>query len=258
MLALSRQWRAWKGDDEDYRLPGGYDALIATLQGEAQVKYNSVASEIRFVKRGVSVITESREVYSARRVIVTLPLGVLQDHTVRFKGFGMSQHQEAIGALRVGRVVKLILRYDDPVWPRDFALAQCDHVFQDWWSVPTRGRDSVLIGWAGGPAVRELSTPPRVRAEGLRVLRLLLGQGSVRPPDDSLVVDWQKDKFARGAYSYVPKGAANAVAKLCEPVDDRLFFAGEATDCGAYRATVTGALLSGYRAAGQILARWSA
>jgi monoamine oxidase len=63
--------------------------------------------------------------------------------------------------------------------------------------------------------------------------------------------DWQQDPFARGAYSYLMVGANDARAALAQPLDDTLFFAGEATD--EEGGTVTGALQSGARAAREVL-----
>jgi monoamine oxidase len=64
--------------------------------------------------------------------------------------------------------------------------------------------------------------------------------------------DWQQDPFARGAYSYVTVGGSAARAALGEPLEDTLFFAGEATD--EEGGTVAGALQSGVRAARELLA----
>jgi monoamine oxidase len=64
--------------------------------------------------------------------------------------------------------------------------------------------------------------------------------------------DWQQDPFARGAYSYVMVDGSEARAALAQPIEDTLFFAGEATDAEA--GTVTGALQSGVRAARELLA----
>ena len=64
--------------------------------------------------------------------------------------------------------------------------------------------------------------------------------------------DWQSDRFARGAYSYVAVGGLDAPARLAEPVEDTLFFAGEATH-DRLSGTVAGAMASGYRAAEEVL-----
>ena len=58
--------------------------------------------------------------------------------------------------------------------------------------------------------------------------------------------------YAARAYSYVTVGASAARAELAQPIEDTLFFAGEATD--AEEGTVTGALQSGVRAAREVLA----
>ena len=65
--------------------------------------------------------------------------------------------------------------------------------------------------------------------------------------------DWQTDPFARGAYSYVTVGGAGARKALAAPLQDTLFFAGEASDFEGEHGTVAGALRSGTRAARQVL-----
>ena len=65
--------------------------------------------------------------------------------------------------------------------------------------------------------------------------------------------DWQRDRFARGAYSYVTAGGGKARQLLASSVEGTLFFAGEATHQNA-AATVSGALESGERAAQEIIA----
>jgi monoamine oxidase len=66
--------------------------------------------------------------------------------------------------------------------------------------------------------------------------------------------DWQRDPFARGAYSYLLAGGAGARRMLARPLEGTLFFAGEATDFRGEAGTVAGALQSG-RAAARALAR---
>jgi monoamine oxidase len=65
--------------------------------------------------------------------------------------------------------------------------------------------------------------------------------------------DWQSNPFSRGAYSYVRAGGDNAQQVLADPVDNTLFFAGEATDISGHNGTVHGAIASSHRAAKQIL-----
>ena len=64
--------------------------------------------------------------------------------------------------------------------------------------------------------------------------------------------DWQADPFSRGAYSYVLVGGVPAQEMLGRPIAGTLFLAGEATD-SEQTGTVSGAIASGQRAAGQAL-----
>jgi monoamine oxidase len=66
--------------------------------------------------------------------------------------------------------------------------------------------------------------------------------------------DWQRDPFARCAYSYAAPGGSTAAAALAKPVAATLFFAGEATSSDE-TGTVAGAIESGRRAAKEILRR---
>jgi monoamine oxidase len=65
--------------------------------------------------------------------------------------------------------------------------------------------------------------------------------------------DWQADPYARGAYSFIPVGGLDAPRLLSGPVEDSLFFAGEATDLDGQNGTVHGAMASGRRASGEII-----
>ena len=84
------------------------------------------------------------------------------------------------------------------------------------------------------------------------------GATSVRSalPDlvDWRITRWRADPWARGAYSYLAPGTSSTTRRtLAQPVDARIFFAGEATDLD-HPATVHGALASGRRAAAEVLA----
>ena len=64
--------------------------------------------------------------------------------------------------------------------------------------------------------------------------------------------DWSRDPFFRGAYSYQVVGGANAPSRLARPVEDTLYFAGEAT-IAEMSGTVPAAVVSGRRAARRVL-----
>jgi lysine-specific histone demethylase 1 len=75
---------------------------------------------------------------------------------------------------------------------------------------------------------------------------------TVPEPIQSVCTRWGSDPFCSGSYSHIRVGSSGADYDiLAESVNDRLFFAGEATN-RAYPATMHGALLSGLREASKI------
>jgi monoamine oxidase len=83
----------------------------------------------------------------------------------------------------------------------------------------------------------------------------LLGSNFARRVKPLKLHRWGVDPFSRGSYSYALPGKADCRAELAAPVDDRLFFAGEACSRSDY-STAHGAYLTGVAAAeGAIAAR---
>jgi monoamine oxidase len=67
------------------------------------------------------------------------------------------------------------------------------------------------------------------------------------------VANWPADPYARGAYSYATVHGEAARATLAAPVDDTLFFAGEAFYQGPAVGTVEAALATGMRVVEEML-----
>lgn len=275
--AIAEEW----SDDENGQTsrsarPGrGYGALTAALCASLDPRYVRVllgtpVATIRRVSDGVAIDATAPHgeplVVRARAAIVTLPLGVLQAGSVRFEPALPVETRRALEALVMGPVVKLALRFRRRFWEeldggryRDGAFFQHPEArFATFWA-PVPRRAPLLMAWAGGPkadALADRSGAERI-ALALDELRALFG-GKADPRAELEAVwthDWQRDPYARGAYSYVAVGGGDARAALATPVDGVLHFAGEATaTSGGGAGTVDGALETGERAAREALA----
>jgi len=84
----------------------------------------------------------------------------------------------------------------------------------------------------------------------------LLGSDFVRRVKPMHIHLWAADPYARGSYSYAVPGAADCRAALAAPVDERLFFAGEACSRHDF-STAHGGYLTGVVAADQAIAAQS-
>jgi monoamine oxidase len=76
--------------------------------------------------------------------------------------------------------------------------------------------------------------------------------------DIAVLQDWSLEPYVKGGVSYMKPGGVNQDrVDLALPVNDRLFFAGEATDILGESGTVNGALQSAERVAQEVLNSFS-
>jgi monoamine oxidase len=260
-----------------FRPLGGYGALVAHLAAELRgsgvtLQLETAAKTLSWKRGRVEVASQfNGRAFgaSARCAIVTLPLGVLQaadraEGAVRFSP-ALSMKKAALEGLAAGPVLKVLLKFRRAFWEEIDRGRYCDVAFFHareapfptfWTALPVRV--PLLVAWAGGPKAARLARASRERVieTALRSLGTVFGD---RTPADALLDgawlhDWQRDPYARGAYSYVTVGGAEARAALAKPLKDTLFFGGEAADSEGEAGTVAGALQSGERAAREALA----
>jgi len=262
-------------DAPQSRPVGGYQPALAAIaqtlpSPRVTLQFQSVVRTVRWRRRFVEIRGESLDQpfgVRARRAVITLPLGVLQTPAdtpghVHFAP-ALAEKKSALRGLATGPAIKLMLRFRSAFWEqvdggryRDamFIHAPGD-AFTTFWS-PLPLRAPLLVAWAGGPRTRRMQSEAGnddayLAQRAIETLHAIFGRHlNVADEFESAYChDWQGDPFARGAYSYVAVGGGDARRELAAPLDDTLFFAGEATDDTGEAATVTGALQSGERAA---------
>jgi monoamine oxidase len=266
VASIAQDERAADAIDGDYNFhfAAGYDSLVMALAGNS-VRLHSVVERVEWSKGASAVHARSgldgrRETLRAKRVVVTVPLGVLQAGDIRFdpEPTGILN---AARELEFGQAVRVTLRFDRAFWEDHEKFAGAGFIFSDepvfptWWTtLPVVA--PVITGWSAGPKADPLlgKSKSEVVNAALGALQRILGAAAGRL-ENAWFHDWHADPFARGAYSYVPAGGLAARRRLAEPVDETLYFAGEATDLLGYGGTVHGAIASGHRVAGQILGR---
>jgi monoamine oxidase len=275
--SLVEEWTSEAMTHEPQSRPdGGYDSLLRELAGAA--RRGNVRLQLQTIVRGVKWSGGSVQIeaqargeplrVSARRAIVTLPLGVLQASAdapggVRFSP-PLDSKRAALEGLGFGPVVKLNLRFRTAFWDeiehgryRDVTFFHSRKApFPTFWSaVPLRA--PLLVAWAGGPRATRLAGASTGELAKLAVTTLQSMFGETCDVQSLFEAaywhDWQQDPHSRGAYSYVRVGGGDASRQLAAPLADTLFFAGEATDHEGESTTVTGALRSGERAAREVL-----
>ena len=244
----------WGGTEMGVSQPrpqGGYGTLLhwfgnSVLASGARLHLGTEVRHVRWKRHAATV-----NGIKAPRAIVTLPLGVLQSGPLRFP-----QKRSALRKLASGPVVRVALRFDTPFWEKRARGVAFFHTpaapFPTFWT-PLPMRAPLLTAWAGGPKAARLtgSTHARLVDAALASVESVF-KGARSQLAAAYAQDWMHDPRSRGGYSYLLVGGEGAREELATPLDDTIFFAGEATD-SEEAGTVAGALRSGIRAARQAM-----
>ena len=267
-------------DAAQSRVEGGYGVLLAELVRalpavSCKVQLQTIVHKVTWTNGSVEVEGQflgQPFVVIAPRAVIAVPLGVLKAPAgepghIAFDP-PLSMKADALKGLESGPAIKLMLRFRSAFWEQIGNGAYRDATFFHaegqpftvfWNQLPSHA--PLLVAWAGGPRVERLDSSGSVAhltQQALQSLDAMFGkQWDVADEFEAAYYhDWQRDPFARGAYSYVAVGGGTARADLAAPVDGTLFFAGEATDDEGEAATVAGAVQSGERAAAEVLESW--
>jgi monoamine oxidase len=224
-----------------FRVRSGYDSVPKFLAKGLDIRLGMAVRRLSWQRGEVLAETDAGQ-FRARKAIVTTPIAVLFDRGLMVdpEPRTLSEARNAIG---VGQAIRVTFRFRDPVLQTGFLHG--DQPFPVCWT------DGPLVtAWAAGPKAGALSncTPDLLKQKALSSLRGIL-EKDPGEPESAWLHDWRADPWSLAAYSFVCVGGMTAQQKLCEPVDDTLYFAGEAAAPSGHLGTVHGAMVSGINAA---------
>jgi monoamine oxidase len=254
-------------DDKQFRIQNGYGLLAQSLHNDAvaagtKVYFDTIVEEVHWQRNHVEVLTSTERRFKARCLLVTLPLRLLQNGNVRFTP-AIDETVSAAKKLAMGNAIKVVMRFRKPFWVeidemKDFTFihAPAERLPTWWTQFPVDA--PLLAGWAGGPRAEKLASESddALLDHALESLAHIFrtSKASLEELLEQFYThNWEHDPFSGGAYSYIPVGGVDAQAELARPLEDTLFFAGEATNTEGHHGTVHGAIASGLRAARAIL-----
>ncbi len=105
-----------KSSDEQYRVESGYQTLVdflhtEFLQKNGSVHYSSPVSAIDWHNDDVKVIT-AQKTFIAKKIIITVPVGVLQSEQIKFSP-GIESKIAAAKKAGYGPVIKIMLQFEE-------------------------------------------------------------------------------------------------------------------------------------------------
>ncbi len=241
---------AFVHEEDDLAVADGLGNLMARYGADVPVTLNSAVRSIDYSAARLKLDTAKGCIH-ADKLILTVSNGVLSSGDIEFKPALPDWKLDAIAGLPLGSHTRVALMFADPFLSElpeyftvntsgDGAIHFRNQPFgHNYVEIVTGGRIAEWMEKSGEPAAINFV---------MTKLREAAGSKAVPDPERHIVSAWDQDAWVKGAYSCALPGAADKRAILARPIDDRIYFAGEATTSTGH-ASVHGACLSGRDAA---------
>ncbi|MDY0871741.1 flavin monoamine oxidase family protein [Dongia rigui] len=236
--------------DEDWPVEDGYGALIAAEGADIEVNLDCPVKSIDWGSNEVMVGT-ARGMIFCRAVLVTVSIAVLKAERIKFFPLLPDWKLDALDRLQMGHAEKA------GFWLKRDIFAGMDPHFAmlNWEDAPTAGflckpfdRPMVTM-FASGPFARDLFAQgsDAAIAEARSLLTKVFGADIQKEIVTACATNWVNDPYILGAYSVLSPHGGEARAELAQPIENRVFFAGEAASSDGF-STAHGAYNSGMAA----------
>lgn len=238
----------------NWRLREGYGRLFERLATGLPVAFGAAVSRVDHRARAIRVET-ARGAVTAARVIVTVPTTIIAAERLRFDP-PLPEKTAAAAGLPLGVDDKLFISLSGQVpgiEPDLYLVGSTTSRETMSYQLRPFDRPAIYCFFGGRwAAALEKEGEAAMFSFAAGELARLFGNDIRRRLAPLAATAWQQDPWARGSYSYALPGHADDRARLAAPVDERLFFAGEACSPNFF-STAHGAFISGIAAAGSAL-----
>ena len=256
-LSVLDYWEAAEGDPS-YIVRDGLGTVVSRWGANVPVSLNTRVTRVNWGSDGVTVSTDSGAL-KAKACIITVPTGVLNSGAIAFSPALPDRAQGAIANLPMGLLTKVGLQFDGSrfsfvpnQWlthhvPGDVPGEAC--FFLTW----PFGFD-YSVGFLGGAFGWDMARQGDAATIDFALTKFveMAGSDARKHFVRGTVSGWANDMNTQGAYAAARPGHYDSRDLLAQPIDDKLFFAGEAV-AGPYAALCSGAYYSGEAQAKAVL-----
>lgn len=246
----------YKDTDQNWPVTDGYGALVQKVAAGIPVSLDTTVKQIILQGDGVRLETNQGAI-EARTVIVAVSTNVLSRGLIDFQPGLPDWKLAAAAAVPLGSDNKVILQIDSrKIGIDEHCSVRIPYPGAPWFNIQMRpfGRDIASI-YMGGPLCAELEAAGKDEqiAAGIDAMKAAFGTGVEKHIGARGASTWELEPSILGAYGAARPGEADKRADLAKPVEDRIFFCGEATHPWFF-STCHGAWMSGERAATEAIA----
>lgn len=254
---ISIKWNAVEekegnSGDTDFKFEESFFDLIdknITEEIKSSILLNTPISKINYSGEGIIATDNLGNSYQGDKVIITVPITILQDEDIIFEPALPQTKIDAFNKIGMGAGMKVFLKFNSKFYDENIAGGEICAAYADELN-GKNGTDNILLAFVMGGQAEHLTSLGNDSAITNALLAELdtmyAGQATVSFID-SHVENWTTNQFIKGAYSYSKVGIGNARSIAAQSIEKKLFFAGEAMNLNGHHQTVHGAIETGYR-----------
>lgn len=229
-----------------------------------KIRYNTPITSIDYSGEKIQLSDANGGNYEADKVIVTVPISILKDGDISFNPGLPAAKINAINSIGMDPGMKVAISFNGIFWGGQTTSIISDGIVPRYYS-PGTGRSPnnlVLAGYIMGEAAEEFANADDqtiVQAVLDDLDRLYNNSASSLASTDidgniqAVVKDWSKEPYIRGAYSYNQIGASVSRISYANPINEQIFFAGEAANTNENYGSVNGALEAAEEAVNKLI-----
>lgn len=234
-----------------------FDRLV-TPEIKAKIHYNTPVNKIDYSSKNIIVSTTTGKQFLADKVLVTVPIKILQENYIEFIPAFPVEKRAAINKEEMGDGIKIFIEFSNCFYPNVLAIGKlCSNPFKNdgGYYDATIGKNSTrnILGlFAHGAKAKKytsLQNNDEIIKFVLKELDTIFNGQATKYYQKHIIQNWSAEPFIHGSYS-MRKGSAK---ELFTPLEDKVFFAGEAMNISKHTIAVHGASESAYQALERML-----
>ncbi|KAL4499923.1 hypothetical protein ABPG72_015272 [Tetrahymena utriculariae] len=262
----------WEYDDKNFVVTNmshfdiierAFASVLPFLKYNTPVNYIAIQTNNQIQNNGVVVMDAFGYEYRADHVVVTVPVSQLKNNSINFIPPLPQEKQKAIQLLQMGQGGKLHMKFKERFWPSNtYSFILRTKIGLIWNCSYLRSKNTfVLCALISGQTSIDMNDPNKRKEMMSELFSKLEQVFKVKKNVEGLLLDYiwtdyNTTKYIEGVYSFPSINLGSYRSVLAQPINNQLFFAGEATD-PKYFATMNGALDTGIREAQRIIQLYS-
>jgi len=242
----------WNAGNDDFKFQETFFDLIDTQianQVKDHILLNTIVSKIDYSQSTIQITDSNNNSYFADKVIITVAIPILKSADIQFIPALPNEKVTAFSKIGMDAGMKVFLKFSNKFFDQNIIGGSICAAYADD-SIGKAQNDNVLLAFIMGEQAEyltSLGSDTAITAALLQELDTMYNGQATSSFVASHVQNWTTNPFVKGAYSYSTLGMGDARKIAAQPINNKLYFAGEAMNTNGHHQTVHGAAETGYR-----------